>query len=332
MSTLPGEVILQVVDNLIPSHSRKIHRPSDIVTKTLISLTLTCKLTHPLSRQLLFRHCLYIDSKDRLDSLLDRSGYFTSNNHNQSIQACSLFLAPFPPESLNEPHIVNQIERLFGRIRTTLQNLVVDMPLRYLYPNEDEQRLRKRLREAFCRLATLEDFCSVQDELFLDALESGDEPGVWLAWPFLRRLALYNPYVESTFVADLQECQTLTHLVIVRADAYMEQPLTTSEAVGIPFSLDRVLVVNTKDDRLRDARLNKASEWHVSFWGCLMFMQSCGMNELVSYVDVPVPPGREDEDISLCQEWLCAQAVDGTLWEFPGVTYPFDYMDECEGE
>ena len=323
MSTIPGEVILQVVDNFIPLHSRKIHRPSDIVTRTLISLTLTCKLTYPLARRLLFHHCLYIDSKDRLDSLLDKSGYFISNDHSQSIPASSLFLAPFPPESLNEPQIVNQIECLFAHICTTLKNLVIDMPLRYLYPNEDVHGIRKPLREAFCRLTALEDFCSVKDELFLDALESGDEPEVWISWPRLRRLALYNPYVESTFVADLQECQTLTHLVIVRADAYMEQPLTTSEAVGIPFSLDRVLVVNTKDDRLRDARLNKASEWHVSFWGCLMFMQSCGMNELVSYVDVPVPPGREDEDISLCQEWLCAQAVDGTLWDFPGVTYFF---------
>lgn len=327
MSTIPGEVILQVVDNFIPLHSRKIHRPSDIVTRTLISLTLTCKLTYPLARRLLFHHCLYIDSKDRLDSLLDKSGYFISNDHSQSIPASSLFLAPFPPESLNEPQIVNQIECLFAHICTTLKNLVIDMPLRYLYPNEDVHGIRKPLREAFCRLTALEDFCSVKDELFLDALESGDEPEVWISWPHLRRLALYNPYVEGTFVADLQKCSNLTHLVITRADSYMEQPLSASEGGCLPLGLKRVLIVNTRDDRLRDAHLNRASEWSVSFWGRMLHLQSLELNDVMSYVDVPVPPGREDEDINLCQEWLRAQAVDGTLWEFPGVTYHFDYMD-----
>ena len=326
MSTLPGEVILQVVDSLIPLNSRKIHRPSDIVTRTLISLTLTCKLTHSLARQLLFRHCLCIDSRIRLDSLLDRSGYFISNNHNQSIQACSLFLAPFPPEELNEPHIVNQIDRLFSHICITLKNLVIDMPLRYLYPCDDKQGIRKPLREAFCRLTALEEFCSVQDEFFIDALETGDEPEVWPTWPRLRRLALYNPYAGDIFATDLQKCPNLTHLVIARADAYMDQPLTADAVAGLPY-LRRVLILNTKDGRLRDARLNKASEWQLSFWGYLMFMQSCGMNEFLSYVDVPVPPGQEDEDISLCQEWLCAQAVDGTLWEFQGDTYQSDYME-----
>lgn len=327
MSTLPGEVILQVVDNLIPLNSRKIHRPSDIVTRTLTSLTLTCKLTHPLARQLLFRHCLYIDSKDRLDSLLDNSGYFISNDHNRSIQACSLFLAPFPPEELNEPHIVNQIDRLFTHICITLKKLVIDMPLRYLYPYDDTQGIRKCLREAFCRLTTLEDFCSVQDELFLDAHESRDEPEVWPTWPHLRRLALYNPNVEDLFVKDLQKCPTLTHLVITRADSYMEQPISASKEEVLALGLKRVLIVNTRDDRLRDAHLNKASEWNVSFWGRMFHLQSLGLDDVMSYVDVPVPPGREDRDICLCQEWLCAQAVDGMLWEFPGVTYSFDYMD-----
>ncbi|KAL5361092.1 hypothetical protein BJX96DRAFT_151389 [Aspergillus floccosus] len=330
MPSLPGEVILQVVESLIPKTSRKIYRPKDIETQTLIGLTLACKLTHQLARRILFRHCLYIDSRERLDSLLDKSGYFANNDastpDHQCIQAFSLLLAPFPQYSLEEPHIVHQIDRLFGHVFPTLQNLVIDMPLRSLYPDEDAQGVRKVLRAAFCRLAALEDFCSVQDELFLDSIDRGAEPEVWTTWPRLRRLALYNPDVEGRFVDALHRCPNLTHLVIARPDSYMCQPLSINESSCLPLTLQRLLVLNTRDGRLSDVRVAKSSEWEASFWNCMMHSKSLTRCSLC-YVDVPVPTGREDDGIDLCQVWLRAHAVDGALWEFPGTTYPADYMN-----
>lgn len=117
------------------------------MTQTLISLTLTCKLTHLPAQWLLFRHCLYIDLKDQLDSLLEKSSYFLNNDNNglnQCMQASSLFLAPFP-EMLNEPRTVNQIDHLFAHICSILQNLVINMPLCYIHPSDDAQGLHKPL-------------------------------------------------------------------------------------------------------------------------------------------------------------------------------------------
>ncbi|RAK78811.1 uncharacterized protein BO72DRAFT_526376 [Aspergillus fijiensis CBS 313.89] len=179
MPSLPGELILQIIECLIPSASRKIQPPSDIVTQTLVSLTLACKLTHHPARRLLFQHCLYIDSRKRLDKLLGRSRYFgessdttTSDQSHLSppIQARSLYLAPFPPNQLDDLHTVHQVDRLLSQVGPTLRKLVINIPLRYLYPEDDVQGLRAILRAAFSRLPALEDFCSVQDELYLKAL------------------------------------------------------------------------------------------------------------------------------------------------------------------
>ncbi|KAJ5449423.1 uncharacterized protein N7458_005872 [Penicillium daleae] len=336
MSTIPGEVILQIVESLIPSTSRKIHPPSDIVTQTLISLTLACKPTYHPARQLLFRHCLYVDSIERLDNLFDKSGYFVDNDTNgtdQCIQAYSLFLAPFPPGKLDEPHIVHQIDRLFSHLRSSLRNLVINIPLRYLYPEDDVQGLRKTLRVAFSRLTALEDFCSVQDELFLNAVEEEIEPQIWPTWPRLRRLALYNPCVNGDFVENLLQCPNITHVVLTRADSYMDEPLPPSVAERLPLpGLKRVLVINTKEGRLRDAHIRDSTGRETSFWGRLLLAQCPEWNDwkerevgaLLVYADVPMPPGQGGDNIHLLQEWLCARAVDGTLWEFPGVHYTLD--------
>lgn len=91
------------------------------------------------------------------------------------------------------------------------------------------QGLRAILRAAFSRLPALEDFCSVQDELYLKALpqepEAGElieDPAVWLTWPRLRRLALYNPCVEGYFVESLLQCSPhLAQVVLTRPDCYM---------------------------------------------------------------------------------------------------------------
>jgi hypothetical protein len=35
-------------------------------------------------------------------------------------------------------------------------------------------------------------------------------------------------------------------------------------------------------------------------------------------IDVPVPAGREEDDIELCQEWVREAAIQGTLWQSEG--------------
>ncbi|PYI15629.1 hypothetical protein BO99DRAFT_342139 [Aspergillus violaceofuscus CBS 115571] len=355
MPLIPGELILQIIDCLFPSTSRKIHSPSDIVTQTLLSLTLACKLTHHPTRRLLFQHCLYIDSRERLDQLVDESGYFGGNSETTTndqahqspqIPSYSLYLAPFPLDQLDDAHTVHQVDRLLSQVGATLRSLVIDIPLRYLCPEDDVHGLRAILRAAFSHLPALEDFCSVQDELYLEAGEIIEEPPVWPTWPRLRRLALYNACVNGEFVDSLLQCSShLTHVVLTRPDCYMDEALPSGVADRLPWpGLQRVLVVNTREDHLRDARNRDdylpAALGQTSFWSRLHLAQQAsrrtddsGENGVVggariAYADVPVPSGQGggDDDIPLSQEWVCARAVDGTLWEFPGLPYPDQYM------
>lgn len=323
MPTFPAEVILQVVESLIPPISRKIHSPGDAVTKTLINLTLACKLTYRTARQLLFRHCLYIDSIVRLDSLLDKSCYFVDND-TDGPESYSLFLAPFPEATLDE-RTVRQIVRLFARICSSVRNLVINIPLRSLYPEDDAEGIRKSLREAFRGLKMLEEVCSVQDELFLRAIDE-IEPEVWPMWHRLRHLALYNPNIDSQFVEELQRCPNLTHLVLMRPDSYMYEAIPESLAESLPLGLKRVVVANTREGHLIDAGARssqEASVWKSSFWGRMMLSQyseeTVEEKELLFHADVPWNPKQEMDDIYVCQEWLLAHAVDGTLWEVPGM-------------
>ncbi|PYH80060.1 hypothetical protein BO82DRAFT_339029 [Aspergillus uvarum CBS 121591] len=362
MPSIPGELILQIIDCLIPSTSRKIYPRSDLVTQTLLSLTLACKLTHHPARRLLFQHCLYIDSRERLDQLLEQSGYFRGNSSittNDQAQQCpqiraySLYLAPFPPDQLEDAHTVRHVERLLSQVGATLRNLIINIPLRSLYPEDDVQGLRVTLRAAFAHLPALEDFCSVQDELYLKSLpqdpEAGEmieEPPVWPTWPRLRRLALYNACMDGGFVECLLHCSShLTHVVLTRPDCYMDEALPSGVADRLPWpGLQRILVVNTREGHIRDARNRDdylpAALGQVSFWSRLHlaqqgtrqidgFGEGMGGEALIACADVPISSGQEgggDDDIPLSQEWVCARAVEGTLWDCPGLPYTDQYM------
>ncbi|KAL4897956.1 hypothetical protein BDV59DRAFT_168966 [Aspergillus ambiguus] len=329
MPIFPSEIILQIVESIVSPTSRKIHQADDPVTITLISLTLTCKLTYPAARRLLFRHCLFIDETLRLDSLLDRSGYFVDDDADGP-EAYSLFLAPFPAPTLDE-WTIHQIDRLFTRICSSLRVLVVDMPLRNIWPYEDLDGIRRPLREAFCRLKMLEDVCSVQDELFLRAVDDY-EPQVWTLWPRLRRLALYNPDIDDYFVAELQKCPDLAHLVIMRPDSYMYERIPDHLAEGFPFGLQRVVVANTRGGHIIDADARScedSSVWRNSFWGRMVLSQypegTGEEREMLFHIDVPWDPKDQIDDISVCQKWLLEHAVDGTVWEVPGTHCSMEY-------
>ncbi|KAF9894569.1 hypothetical protein FE257_006454 [Aspergillus nanangensis] len=324
MSYLPNELILEVIEALIPPRSSRIYSPEHPVTRTLVSLTLTSKLTHQAARRLLLTFCLHINSSKKLDNLLDVNVDTTSES-NPPIQPRSLFLAPFPSYNIAEPHIVRQVDRLFSQASASLRTLVINIPLRSLYPNEDDQGLRKIVRGAFCRLTALEEFCSAQDELYCDALTTGDEPAVWTLWPRLKKLALYNACLDPSFVQGLQGCPNLTHVVFTRADCVLESlPENVTSTLPWP-SLKRVIIVNTHEDHTREVRRREAG-WETSFVGWLSRGQRTtppedhdyqNLEPLVSLITVPIPVGKEGNDIEVCQEWVCSHALDGSLWDFP---------------
>ncbi|KAL2818798.1 hypothetical protein BDW59DRAFT_126623 [Aspergillus cavernicola] len=313
---LPAELILQIIECLIPSNPPVAFGTTHLVTRTLLSLTLVCRLVSCTARQLLIKHCLHIDSEDRLDRLLQQSVLSATRR--------GLFLSPFPVDNLDIPSTVRQVDRLSSIIHRNLTRLVIDMPLRYLYPEDDHQQLRPVLRAAFARMIMLEEFCSVRDELYLSTVEGRQEPAIWSFWPRLQRLALYNVAIESSqFLEGLRQCSSLTHLVLVRPDGLAEE--ISPRQIGSDFlpSLQRLIIVNTAPGFLHSTPFDQR-KWEESFVGRLHALRCPGDGEggdsdsengsVASYLSLRIPFGRDDDDIEICQEWLAAQAITGTLW------------------
>ncbi|KAF7597233.1 hypothetical protein BBP40_008075 [Aspergillus hancockii] len=312
---LPSELILHVIECLIPPTVPVVFHRSHPVTRTLLSLSLVCKLTTQPAQRLLQKYCLYIDSEHRLDQVLKQ---------NERLSPAGLFLAPFPEDNLDQPEIVKQIDQLSARICNHLTRLVISMPLRYLYPEEDHNHLRPILRAAFSRLTELEEFCSVQDELYLSTVEDDSEPPVWSFWPRLRRLALYNADVSSPrFAEGISRCTSLTRLVLTRPDGWMDPMIDEEMNFDAFTSLRFLTVIDTKVGQFY--LLWNANALGSSFYELLRrasvvdeSLATTADHSLsglrVKEVFLDVPEGREDEDIEICQEWLLEQAVHRELW------------------
>lgn len=351
MSRLPNELILHIIECLIPSGPAVAFPASHPITRTLVSFTLVCKATHSTAVRLLHLHCLHIDSEQRLVHLLASSQFYASSLINKwrnktidssrvvisslpSDTPMGLYISPFPDDSIDKPQIVKQVHNLFLDVSLRLRRLVIDMPLRSLYPEDDHSQVRPTLRAAFASLTALEEFCSVRDELFCATIEERTEPVVWASWPQLKRLALYNADVTSSFfLAGIRGCRALTHLVLTRADG-LDENILDSECPPLA-PLQRVMVVNTEMSHRQRPPFSPET-WRKCFLGRIWAASQCClspasqipesvnarlklMDQLLVRIDVPVSAGPEVNEITICQEWVNNHATDGTLWQFAGL-------------
>ncbi|KAL2870255.1 uncharacterized protein BJX67DRAFT_279019 [Aspergillus lucknowensis] len=322
---LPPELILRIVECVIPSSPPVAFPPRHVVTRTLLSFTLVCKLTSRVAKQLLMKHCLYIVYGDRLGELLLHTGPLSifRGQSRRPPSGVGLFLSPFPPRYLNSPCIAWQVHHLASIICGSLTRLVIDMPLRELYPEHDVCQVRPVLRQAFARMTMLEEFCSVRDELYLSTIPRIQEPAIWSFWPRLKRLALYNVDIDSSqFIEGLRQCSNLTHLVLVRPDGLATE--LSAEQIGSAFlpALQCLVIVVSMDAFLYSPLVNY-QRWEESFVGRLHFLRNpveeesresdseSGPWSMASYLSIRVPSEREIEE---CQQWLADQALSGKLW------------------
>jgi hypothetical protein len=351
---LPTELLLHTIDCLIPSKPPVAFPASHIVTRTLLKLCLVSKTIHYAAIRLLFAHCVYVDSPDRLRLLqqtlvdhhlerafgsriprqlpLDRDlpdfNLETRRENTSKPFINSLFLAPFPDDTIDSPEIAQLVLGLCTTIGHYLTRLVIDIPLRSLHPEDDPNNVRPFLQAAFQELVALEEFVSTRDELYLDVTKRDREhPAVWSTWPNLKRLALYNVDVSSMrFLRDIQQCRQLTHLVLTRADGLIERVFPSSPPLFPPLplqmshSIQRVLIVNfTEDHEYSPAFSRRRSE--DCFLGKVWTATSDSQKHKLQIVRIDVPlPGFGDThyEIEFCQEWVCEAAIQGTLWELPG--------------
>ncbi|PMD17761.1 hypothetical protein NA56DRAFT_265684 [Hyaloscypha hepaticicola] len=235
---LPLELIHYIIDfiPLAGDKAKIAYEPSHSITKTLLALTRTSRTIYPAARKLLYTHCLYIDSPWRIQRLLisllayidDPGGSHplpSLESEPSAIQhETSLYLSPFPEDTIDDFSTAQAVYGLLTILAPTLHRLVIDIPLRSLYPEDDGLGIRRILRDGFAQLTSLEMFCSARDELFLNCSAEWpidrSEENVWSLWPNLKTLALYNCDLDSEkFWRDIGKMKKLETLVLTRADS-----------------------------------------------------------------------------------------------------------------
>ncbi|CAH0000059.1 unnamed protein product [Clonostachys byssicola] len=156
-------------------------------------------------------------------------------------------LSPCPHPQINDLPVATAVQDIFIAVAPTLRRLIVNIPLRSLYPEEDQLGVKAVLRRGFEALVNLEEFASLQDELYVGT-ETGpqaiEQEEVWATrWPKLRRLYLYNPLIEEEFWYDVLRSPNLEVVIVGRPDGNSSEPADVkrrwiSALEGNPFTGD----------------------------------------------------------------------------------------------
>lgn len=246
---------------------------------------------------LIHRHCAYIDTRQRallfakhlcLETSFDASG-------RQLGQITQLYLRPFQhvPQlnhSIYEEYdgtaavldrtTMEAVDTILKVLAPHLKRLVIDIPLRGLYPEDDHDNVRPMLHQSFMALRELEEFTSLNDELYLatarsprvsvddtddeastdteqtagtevitaQMLQSPETPqqNIWACWPKLRYLSLYNLSLGEE--EDVWRCikahPELEKLVLVRAE-----PSIVDEETNIKLAWSRAPPTRSRESR-----------------------------------------------------------------------------------
>ncbi|KUJ10471.1 uncharacterized protein LY89DRAFT_262378 [Mollisia scopiformis] len=306
---LPLEIILNVIDFVVPTSSPSpiALAPGHPAAKTILSLLTTSRAIYPVACRLLYTHCMYIHTSQRLSHLLRT---LKSANPDLLSSITSLYLRPFPlREDINclNPPTARDTKDLLKLIGPYLRRLLIDIPLRSLYPEDDLFSVRPILRSAFIDLPVLEEFCSVRDELYL-ALERdypSREPPVWSLWPNLKKLALYNQDLSrDDFWTGLRQLQHIETLVMTRSDGTDEVDLQQMWRSQFDSKEEtKRLTIVLANVELDQPELRARESWKED-------------DKLaVEIMNVPISYYGDEDYIVLCQQWIKRGIMSGTLFD-----------------
>jgi hypothetical protein len=317
---LPVEILNGIIWFTIPDHNYLAYPASHSTTKTLLALLTVSRAISRAAKFLLYTHCLYIDRPWRLDILLATS--LAKPNPPISISCIhNLYFAPFPGFTIRDRKIISQITELFTLLGPSLRRLVINMPLRSHYPEEDvTDRLRPILRQGFEQLVHLEEFSSVKDELFLaywnpelhDVIPdpTDDDFGpfenclndyMFEKWTNLRFLALYNCFADDELRKALARMPMLDRVVLSRLDYDEEEGLWPDEMTLLHEDRFQFTLVDATGDATmaglqKLTGTNLAPDTRSDVWRYNVFID------------------KDDDPISSVQNWSLEHMLDGSLW------------------
>ncbi|KAF2257844.1 hypothetical protein CC78DRAFT_598220 [Lojkania enalia] len=294
---LPIELVLHIITCVLPNPGSFLTR-SNPITKMLLSFTLVCFETYRLARRYLREHCIYISTSIHLSSILLS---IPCSPGSELCKVPSLYLAPFK-ETIDDLPVALWTRELLLYTSPTLRKLVIDIPLRSLCAEEDRLDVRRILRDGFAQLERLEEFVSVQDDLFLDLARDSEKAFVWRQWPNLKRLALYRAEFSEEFWRNVGKMPTLNMLMLVRPIGLQEFCVKTKAFEQFPGGRSlNLFLVNAENEAVLDI---PATGWKVAD-------ASKAMN-IWRYDLATSPIGRDVGEA--CREWIKTKTMNNTLW------------------
>lgn len=345
---LPTEIVLIIVDSLVPEDSKAIYSPDDPVTKTLLALTLVCRATSSRASQLLLKSCSFINSEGKAIAFLQR---LRSLSHQQSANAfypTRLYLNPLPPlasgisgpEPASHHHVsvAMAVRDALMILAPVLKTMIMDMPFRQLDPGSDTGGVRSILHEGFEALVNLEEFVCLHDELFSFPQERMPlRPGLFIdSWGKLRRLSIYNKWVNfgtgSLFERLIRHpsleiimfTQALRNMGLTEREFMQEVGNSIIKDEGRPTIDDASLQPrkSTFTMVLADYTANAPYfESDIQGW----YRHGRPTTFRLLYLDIKDLAGADDYDESVncfsfhpaevCQAWMKEKALDGGLWD-----------------
>ncbi|KAH7263001.1 hypothetical protein BKA59DRAFT_41982 [Fusarium tricinctum] len=244
-------------------------------------------------------------------------------------------LVPESPmySDLQNLSLVEDVREVLFTLAPVLKTLVVDMPLRNLYREDDHHGIRKILREGFEALVDIEEIVSVRDELYLDSTGGFEDPQVWIRWPKLKRMALYNVSADEELWQNMLLCPQLETAIFTRADdvEYDEYLINIKREWSRAWvtGTSRAATTNSGQGRypgpeITIAFCNTAPELpnfdsYVSSWHtmdpenkiCVLTVPT----DTIYFGQTPRDHPWQNDPIGVSQEWVRNRALTGTLWE-----------------
>ncbi|KAM0472154.1 hypothetical protein ACHAP7_008826 [Fusarium lateritium] len=226
--------------------------------------------------------------------------------------------------------MAEDVRDILFALAPVLKTLVVDMPLRTLYREDDHYGIRKILREGFETLSNIEEIVSVRDELYLDSTGDYDDPQVWAQWPKLKRMALYNVLAEEELWQNMLLCPQLETAIFTRADGVRySQNVKREWFKAWVVGTSKAATTNGNEEQYSGPGITIAfcdvARELPDFGSYDSSWQTMDPENKICILNVPTDSvylqqtrrdNRWGEDpIWVSQEWVRERSLTGTLWE-----------------
>lgn len=319
----PLELVYQVMSSLLPDDDDTFIPPSHGTTQLLLAFSSVSKGVHKEAVILMRRHCMYIDSNDRLIRFLrclQASRESTTGLPNIFNDIDKLCLIPRNPMDSLDRFDDSNVDELFLHVMWSLRRLVVNLKGTGAPPN-------------FNSLVQLEELVCSSADLEVAAFQQGVDGNVDTRvnpWPNLKRLAVAGnmPFVVNDFLWLFEGSRELDRIILLDTCVSLKLRRQMSNRRRRRRNADPAVVYECNDHRRESDKgpltvvLAQGDYWWSSCWPLSRYIGiqpsdvqfvECDYAEQWSHT-VVYPEGRYSSDGSLVPHFWFQTAPDGKIW------------------